>query len=129
MINDTISDMLTCIRNGILIKSQTVTVLSTKINKNIAKILEREGFIESYQTLNNGKLILKLKYINEDKRSCITNLRRLSKPGLRIYVNYKEIPRILGGMGIVILSTSKGILTDNEARYHKIGGELVCSIW
>jgi small subunit ribosomal protein S8 len=129
MINDTISDMLTCIRNGILIKSQTVTVLSTKINKNIAKILEREGFIESYQTLNNGKLILKLKYINEDKRSCITNLRRLSKPGLRIYVNYKEIPRILGGMGIVILSTSKGIITDNEARYHKIGGELVCSIW
>lgn len=129
MINDTISDMLTCIRNGILIKSQTVTVLSTKINKNIAKILEREGFIESYQTLNNGKLILKLKYINEEKRSCITNLRRLSKPGLRIYVNYKEIPRILGGMGIVILSTSKGIITDNEARYHKIGGELVCSIW
>lgn len=129
MINDTISDMLTCIRNGILIKSQTVTVLSTKINKNIAKILEREGFIESYQTLNNGKLVLKLKYLNDERRSCITNLRRLSKPGLRIYVNYKEIPRILGGMGIVILSTSKGIITDNEARSHKIGGELLCSIW
>ena len=129
MVNDTISDMLTCIRNGILIKSQTVTVLSTKINKNIAKILEKEGFIESFQISNTGQLILRLKYLNEEKRSCITNLRRLSKPGLRIYVNYKEIPRILGGMGIVILSTSKGIMTDNEARYHKIGGELLCSIW
>lgn len=129
MINDTISDMLTCIRNGILIKSQTVTVLSTKINKNIAKILEKEGFIESFQLSNTGQLILRLKYLNEEKRSSITNLRRLSKPGLRIYVRYNEIPRILGGMGIVILSTSKGIMTDNEARYHKIGGELLCSIW
>ncbi len=129
MINDTISDMLTCIRNGILIKSQTVTVLSTKINKNIAKILEKEGFIESFQLSNTGQLILRLKYINEEKRSSITNLRRLSKSGLRIYVRYNEIPRILGGMGIVILSTSKGIMTDNEARYHKIGGELLCSIW
>jgi small subunit ribosomal protein S8 len=129
MINDTISDMLTCIRNGILIKSQTVTVLATKINKNIAKILEKEGFIESFQISTTGQLILRLKYLNEEKRSCITNLRRLSKPGLRIYVSYKEIPRILGGMGIVILSTSKGIMTDNEARYHKIGGELLCSIW
>jgi small subunit ribosomal protein S8 len=127
MINDTISDMLTCIRNGILIKSQTVTVLATKINKNIAKILEKEGFIESFQISTTGQLILR--YLNEEKRSCITNLRRLSKPGLRIYVSYKEIPRILGGMGIVILSTSKGIMTDNEARYHKIGGELLCSIW
>ena len=129
MINDTISDMLTCIRNGILIKSQTVTVLSTKINKNIAKILEREGFIESFQVSTTGKLVLKLKYLNDQKKSCITNLRRLSKPGLRIYVNSKEIPRILGGMGIIILSTSKGIMTDSEARYHKIGGELLCSIW
>jgi small subunit ribosomal protein S8 len=129
MINDTISDMLTCIRNGILIKNQTVTVLATKINKNIAKILEREGFIESFQITNSGKLVLKLKYLNNRKKSSITNLRRLSKPGLRIYVNSKEIPRILGGLGIVILSTSKGIMTDSEARYYKIGGELLCSIW
>jgi len=127
MVNDAISDMITSIRNGILIKSQTVSVLSTKMNQNIAKILEKEGFIDSFQIINSEELVLHLKYLS--KRSCITNLRRLSKPGLRIYVNKKEIPRILGGMGIVILSTSKGIMTDGEARSRQIGGELICSIW
>lgn len=128
MVNDTISDMITCIRNGILIKSKTVKVLSTKTTRNIAKILEREGFIESFQ-VSKSNLILYLKYSKDQKKSCITNLRRISKPGLRIYVNKKEIPKIIGGMGIIILSTSKGIMTDNEARFYKIGGELLCSIW
>lgn len=128
MVNDTISDMITCIRNGILIKSKTAKVLSTKTTQNIAKILEREGFIESFQ-VSKSNLILYLKYGKDKKKSCITNLRRISKPGLRIYVNYKEIPKIIGGMGIIILSTSKGIMTDSEARYYKIGGELLCSIW
>lgn len=129
MVNDTISHMLTRIRNACLVKSQTVSVPLTRITQHISRILEKEGFIESFQISPSGELTLRLKYLGREKKPCITNLRRLSKPGLRIYVNQKEIPRILGGMGIVILSTSKGIMTDSEARYNGIGGELLCSIW
>lgn len=129
MVNDTISHMLTRIRNACLVKSQTVSVPFTRITQHISRILEKEGFIESFQVSASGDLTLRLKYLGREKKSCITNLRRLSKPGLRIYVNNKEIPRVLGGMGIVILSTSKGIMTDNEARYYGVGGELLCSIW
>jgi len=129
MVNDTISHMLTRIRNACLVKSQTVSVPLTRITQHISRILEKEGFIESFQISPSGDLTLRLKYLGREKKPCITNLRRLSKPGLRIYVNQKEIPRILGGMGIVILSTSKGIMTDSEARYYGIGGELLCSIW
>ena len=129
MVNDTISHMLTRIRNACLVKSQTVSVPFTQITQHISRILEKEGFIESFQVSTHGELTLYLKYFGRNKKSCITNLRRLSKPGLRVYVNRKEIPRILGGMGIIILSTSKGIMTDNEARYYGVGGELLCSIW
>jgi small subunit ribosomal protein S8 len=129
MVNDTISHMLTRIRNACLVKSQTVSVPFTQITQHISQILEKEGFIESFQISTTGELILHLKYLGREKKSCITNLRRLSKPGLRVYVNTKEIPRILGGMGIIIISTSKGIMTDNEARYYGVGGELLCSIW
>ena len=194
MVNDTISDILTRIRNANLIKSQTVTIPLTRISKQISEILEKQGFIESFQILNlslNSKfnnlnslkisqektmgsekifahkeknsilnqehqkfdssrfeskitnssedkeqqgasrlaIILYLKYQGRDKKPCITNLKRISKPGLRIYATYKEIPKVLGGMGIAILSTSKGIMTDREARFHKIGGEILCSIW
>lgn len=136
MVNDTISHMLTRIRNACLVKSQTVSVPFTHITQHISRILEKEGFIESFQVSNQGsidsptgELTLRLKYLGREKKPCITNLRRISKPGLRIYVNQKEIPRVLGGMGIVILSTSKGIMTDSEARSSGIGGELLCSIW
>lgn len=129
MVNDTISNMLTCIRNACLVKSQTVSVPYTKLSQHISRILEKEGFIESFQISPSGEILLRLKYIGNEKTPCITNLRRISKPGLRIYVNKKEIPRILGGMGIVILSTSRGIMTDSEARSCNIGGELLCSIW
>lgn len=129
MVNDTISHMLTRIRNAGLVKSQTVSVPRTLITQHISRILEKEGFIESFQISPAGELNLRLKYLGREKKPCITNLRRISKPGLRIYVNQKEIPRVLGGMGIVILSTSKGIMTDTEARYYGIGGELLCSIW
>jgi small subunit ribosomal protein S8 len=121
--------MLTCIRNACLVKSQTVSVPYTKLSQHISRILEKEGFIESFQISPSGEILLRLKYIGNDKTPCITNLRRISKPGLRIYVNKKEIPRILGGMGIVILSTSRGIMTDSEARACNVGGELLCSIW
>jgi small subunit ribosomal protein S8 len=129
MVNDTISHMLTRIRNACLVKSQTVSIPFTRITQHIARILEKEGFIESFQISASGDLTLQLKYLGREKKPCITNLRRLSKPGLRVYVNKKEIPRVLGGMGIVILSTSKGIMTDTEARYYGVGGELLCSIW
>nr|ACQ90810.1 ribosomal protein S8 [Neglectella solitaria] len=129
MVNDTISNMLTCIRNACLVKSQTVSIPFTKLSQNISRILEKEGFIESFQISPSGEILLRLKYIGNEKIPCITNLRRISKPGLRIYVNKKEIPRVLGGMGIVILSTSQGIMTDSEARSCNIGGELLCSIW
>ncbi len=159
MVNDTISDILTRIRNANLIKSQTVSIPLTRINKQIVEILEKQGFIESFQVFSlpltsfstqekkqikkqnnekNGELtssnfssgiMIYLKYQGREKKPCITNLKRISKPGLRIYANHKEIPKVLGGMGIAILSTSKGIMTDREARFHGIGGEILCSIW
>lgn len=129
MVNDTLSHMLTRIRNACLVKSQTVSIPFTRVTQHIARILEKEGFIESFQKSSSNDLILQLKYLGREKKPCITNLHRLSKPGLRVYVNKKEIPRVLGGMGIIIISTSKGIMTDNEARFHGVGGELLCSIW
>jgi small subunit ribosomal protein S8 len=138
MVNDTLSDMLTRIRNACLMNKSTVVVPLTRLNQKVTQILEKEGFIESFQiseikTFNF--LVLRLKYrskqtyLGKKKESCITNLKRISKPGLRIYSNHKDIPRILGGAGIVILSTPEGILTDREARTLGIGGELLCSIW
>lgn len=138
MVNDTISDMLTRIRNACLMKKSTVVIPLTKMNQQIAQILEKEGFIHSFQISQMdsfNSLVLKLKYRSKQtysgkkKESCITNLKRISKPGLRIYSNHKEIPRILGGAGIVILSTPEGIMTDREARSLGIGGEVLCSIW
>ncbi len=127
MVNDTISDILTRIRNACLIHSQTVSMPLTRLSQQICQILEKEGFIESFKKNSNKELIIRLKY--KEKKPCITNLRRISKTGLRIYTNHKEIPKILGGMGIIILSTSQGIITDREARLYGIGGEILCSIW
>jgi small subunit ribosomal protein S8 len=121
--------MLTRIRNGCLVRSQTISIPFTIMSQQIARILEKEGFIDSFHISTSQEITLRLKYIGREKKPCITNLRRISKPGLRIYVNKKEIPRILGGMGIVILSTSKGVMTDTEARIQGVGGEILCSIW
>lgn len=129
MVNDTLSDMLTRIRNGCMIKSDTVSIPLTKMSEKVSYILEKEGFIKGCQKSSIEEIVLLLKYRDPNRKPCITNLKRISKPGLRIYANHKEIPRILGGMGIVILSTSQGIITDREARFRKIGGELLCSIW
>jgi small subunit ribosomal protein S8 len=136
MVNDTISDMLTRIRNACMVKKAIVAVPLTRMNQQISQILEKEGFIQSFQISEDSKYLnLRLKYRSKQtlttkrKESCITNLKRISKPGLRIYTNYKEIPRILGGAGILILSTPSGILTDREARSLGIGGEILCSIW
>ena len=136
MVNDTISDMLTRIRNATLIKKTFVEIPQTRLTTEIARILEREGFIQSFQVSDEAKVLrLRLKYRSKElyqgkvKESCITNLKRISKPGLRIYANHKDIPRLLNGAGMIVLSTPMGIMTDREAHTRGIGGELLCSIW
>lgn len=135
-IHDSISDMLTRVRNACLAKKSSVLIPHTKLNNEIAQILEKEGFIQGFQmALDSNDIMIRLKYRSKTayrgktKESCITNLKRISKPGLRIYANHREIPRILGGTGIVIISTPTGIMTDREARLKGIGGELICSVW
>ena len=127
--NDTIANMITSIRNANLGKIKTVQVPATNTTRDIAKILLREGFIEDFADTQKNILILNLKYRGRRKKAYITTLRRISKSGLRIYSNHREIPKVLGGMGIVILPTSGGIMTDREARQKKIGGELLCYVW
>lgn len=129
--NDIIANMITSIRNANLGKIKTVQIPATNATRDIAKILLREGFIEDFidNEQNANFLMLNLKYQGKKKKSYITTLRRISKPGLRIYSNHREIPKVLGGMGIVILSTSGGIMTDRDAREKKIGGELLCYVW
>lgn len=129
MSNDNIGDVLTQIRNANLIKNLSTLVPNTRSNYQILKILQKEGFIKSFNVLSAKHLILYLKYTGRNRHPILTNMRRISKPGRRIYTSYKEIPSILGGLGIVILSTSKGILTDREARFEGVGGEVLCSIW
>jgi len=135
-IHDSISDMLTRIRNACLAKKVSVLIPYTKMNLEITQILEKEGFIQTFQmSLESNDIIIRLKYRTKHvyngktKDSCIRNLKRISKPGLRIYANTKEIPRILGGTGIVIVSTPNGVMTDRDARLKKTGGELICSVW
>lgn len=129
MSNDTVGDFLTQIRNANLTRNFSTITLNTKTNYQISKILKEEGFIDSFNSFSSKKLILYLKYKGRQRTPILTNLKRISKPGRRIYTNYKEIPSILGGLGIVILSTSKGILTDRDARLNHVGGEILCSIW
>nr|AEX10220.1 ribosomal protein S8 [California macrophylla] len=134
MSKDTISDILTCIRNADMAKKETVRIGFTNIAEKIVKILLREGFIKNtreHRENNKSFLVLTLRH-RRNRRSpyrTILNLKRVSRPGLRIYSNYQKIPRILGGMGIVILSTSRGIITDREARLERVGGEILCYIW
>nr|YP_009509329.1 ribosomal protein S8 [Gracilaria vermiculophylla]AXI96979.1 ribosomal protein S8 [Gracilaria vermiculophylla]QXU75183.1 ribosomal protein S8 [Gracilaria vermiculophylla]WDZ68000.1 ribosomal protein S8 [Gracilaria vermiculophylla] len=132
MINDTIADMLTRIRNANLAKHQIVQVCSTKITRNIVQVLKEEGFIYRFEEVgeHNGKyLLISLKYKGKRKKPVITSLKRISKPGLRVYANYKELPKVLGGIGIAIISTSKGIMSDHHARNYGLGGEILCYIW
>lgn len=131
---DTIADILTLIRNADMDRKRTVQIPLTNITENIVKILLREGFVENvrkHRESNKYFLVLTLRYRRNRKGSykSFLNLKRISTPGLRIYSNYPKIPKVLGGMGIVILSTSRGIMTDREARLEKIGGEIFCYIW
>ena len=131
-VNDTIADMLTRIRNSSLARHQTTEVPATKMTRNIAKVLKDEGFIAEYEEVGEGvtrHLVISLKYKGKNRQPIITALKRVSKPGLRVYSNRKELPRVLGGIGIAIISTSSGIMTDREARRTGVGGEVLCYVW
>lgn len=131
MVQDKIADMLTRIRNANQMKYDTVTVIGTKMTLGIAEILKNEGYIADYvyeKDIKGDKLTLTLKY-GEKKERVITGLKRISKSGLRVYAKCDEIPRVLNGLGIAIISTSKGLMTDKEARNQRLGGEVLAYIW
>ncbi len=130
-VQDKIADMLTRIRNANQMKYKTVEVIGTKVNLEIAKILKNEGYIEDYtyeKIITSDKLTLTLKY-GDKKERVIVGLKRISKSGLRVYAKADEIPRVLNGLGIAIISTSKGLMTDKEAREKGLGGEVLAYIW
>jgi small subunit ribosomal protein S8 len=131
VVTDTIADMLTRIRNANSMGYTNVTVPASNLKEDIAKILKEEGFINDYKVKsedNKKNIELTLKYGNK-KEKVITGLKRISKPGLRVYVKSDEIPRVLNGLGIAIISTSKGLMTDKEARKQNLGGEVLAYIW
>ena len=130
VVTDTIADMLTRIRNANQMRYEEVRVPSSNIKNEIARILKEEGYINDFKIEDNdvqGTIVLTLKYKNKER--VITGLRRISKPGLRVYCKSGEIPKVLNGLGIAIISTSKGIMTDKQARKENIGGEVLAYIW
>ena len=132
MVKDTISDMLTRIRNANMVKHQIVQVPATKMSLAIAEILKEEGYIEDFENYNENKinyLLISLKYIGKSRVPVIYKLERISKPGLRVYSNSEKLPRVLGDLGIAIISTSKGVMTNLKAKEIGIGGEVLCYIW
>ena len=129
---DPIADLLTRIRNGIMARHRVVDVPASNIKKNIVKILFDQGYILNYkfeEVVPQGNIKIALKYHPESKQSAITKIQRVSRPGLRKYVHNEELPRVLNGLGIAIISTSQGIMTDKEARVKKIGGEVICIVY
>ena len=130
-ITDPIADMLTCLRNAIMAKKKEVTVPSSRIKVEIAKILKDEGFIKNFKVIDDNKqglLQIWLKY-TEDNKSVISGLERVSRPGCRIYCTKETLPIVMSGLGIAIISTSKGILTDKKCRELGVGGEIICKVW
>lgn len=135
-VNDPIADMLTRIRNGTMASQSVVAMPQSKIKSEIARILKEEGFIEGYEVVESEKpsiqtLRVKLKYVGERRQraSVITGLERVSRPGRRVYTQKQDIPWVLAGMGIAILSTPKGVMTGQRARQLGVGGELLCKVW
>jgi len=131
VMTDPIADMLTRIRNANSAKHATVTIPSSNIKKAIAEILLEEGYIKDFKCIDDdkqGMIEVTLKYGEDDSR-VIAGIKRISKPGLRIYASKEEVPKVLNGLGIAILSTSKGIMTDKKARQNNVGGEVICYVW
>ena len=129
MSNDTISDCLTTIRNACLIKKPTVCLPFTQLNRELVRILDQEGMISGFRAYANYMILIRLRYEGLEKVSHIRGIQRGSRPGCRVYTGFSKVPRVLGGMGITVLSTSKGIMADREARKYKLGGEILCRIW
>jgi small subunit ribosomal protein S8 len=131
MVSDPIGDFLNRIRNGQKARFDKVDIPASRIKANLARILKEEGYIKNYKFIRDDKqgvLRIHLKY-GESRDGALTGAKRISRPGRRIYVGHEEIPRILNGMGVSIVSTSRGVMTDREARKERIGGEVLCSLW
>jgi small subunit ribosomal protein S8 len=128
---DPIADLLTRIRNASAARHRELTLPSSRVKREIARILAEEGFIEGFNTAPNGvqdSLVIRLKYV-EGRTPVVSGIKRISKPGLRVYARKTEIPRVLGGLGLAILSTSRGIMTGQQARKLNLGGEVLCYVW
>lgn len=131
MMTDPIADMLTRIRNGNMAKLEKVDMPSSKMKLEITKILKEKGFIRGYKVLKDNKqgiIRISLKYFGGDKR-VITDLKRISKPGRRVYVDSANIPKVMGGVGLAIITTSKGVFSDDMCRKERVGGEVLCNVW
>ena len=129
--SDPLADMLTRIRNARMVKFESLEMPYSKLRSGVAEILKKEGYIQDYQVIKDnrqGVLKISLKY-DQHRNSVISGLKRVSKPGCRVYVKSDNIPKVMSGLGIAIISTSSGILTDREARHKGIGGELLCTVW
>jgi small subunit ribosomal protein S8 len=131
VMTDPIADMLTRVRNANKALHETLEVPGSNVKKSLAEILKSEGFIKDFEAIDDGKqgvLRLFLKY-GQNKQRVISGLKRISKPGLRVYARKDELPRVLGGLGIAIISTSQGLMTDKQARAQGLGGEVICYVW
>ena len=132
MVNDTISDALTRIRNAMRVKHQIVSIPFTRMSLSIIKILKQEGYIEEYEVDKNGiksRIIILLRYSGETREPSICRIERVSRPGLRVYADYNNLPVVLNDLGIAIMSTPKGVITNIQAREEKVGGEVLCYVW
>lgn len=129
-VSDSIGDMLARIKNGYLAKAKNVTIPHSTLKEKLGKILAKNGYLESSEVKTGNKTkILKMALKYKGKTPILTDIKRVSRPGLRIYINKKNIPRVLGGLGMVIISTPKGLLTDRQARKLSLGGEVICKVW
>ena len=132
IMNDPIADMLTRIRNAQVARHDAVTMPASNTKKAIAKILLDEGYIKAFDVIDDGlqgQIKITLKYVNGKSTPVIAGLRRISKPGLRVYARCEDLPKVLGGLGVAIISTSKGLMTDRAARKENLGGEVLCYVW
>ncbi len=130
-VTDPVADMLTRIMNANLARKDHVLIPASRLKLEVAKVLKAQGYVQKYDLVDDkrhGQLRIHLRYV-EDRERVITGLRRVSRPGMRIYVDSKHVPRVMGGLGIAILSTSHGVFTDREARRRRIGGEVLCYVW
>ncbi|MDI9441316.1 MAG: 30S ribosomal protein S8 [Firmicutes bacterium] len=131
VMTDPIADMLTRVRNASSVKHESVDIPRSKMKEELARILKEEGFIRDYKVIDDGKQGIIRVYLKYDpvQGQVIQGIKRISKPGLRVYAKKDEVPRVLGGLGVAILSTSQGIVTDRTARQRGIGGEVICYVW